>query len=205
LTLSAWLPVFRSEWPEALRAAEAALALSDELGIPTWTHMNAVMRGWALVALGDAEAGLAQIRCSMGSDAPRWGFATVHAFYAEALHLAGRTEEALAILDDALPLMERRGEGLWQANAMALRGDLLLARGLLSDAEVWYRAGLELARAQSARMWELRAATRLARLWQGQRKTVEARELLAPIYGWFTEGFDTHDLKEAKALLEELA
>ena len=118
--------------------------------------------------------------------------------------LAGVTEEALAAVDHALLLMERSGEALWKANAMALRGDLLLARGLVSDAEVWYRAGVELARSQSARMWELRAATRLARLWQGQHRTDEARDLLAPIYGWFTEGFDTPDLEDARALLEEL-
>jgi len=101
--------------------------------------------------------------------------------------------------------MERAGQGLWKANAMALKGDLLLARGLHADAEVWYRTAIETAREQSARMWELRAATRLARLWHLQGKTTLARDLLAPIYGWFTEGFDTADLKEAKALLEELA
>ena len=130
--------------------------------------------------------------------------ATYHAFLAEALHLAGATEEALATLDGALPLMERAGQGLWKANAMALKGDLLLARGLHADAEVWYRGGIEVARAQAAKMWELRAATRLARLWQLQGNTSEARDLLAPLYGWFTEGFDVQDLKDAKALLEEL-
>jgi predicted ATPase len=87
----------------------------------------------------------------------------------------------------------------------ALKGDLLLARGLHAEAEVWYRTAIEAARAQAAKMWELRAATRLARLWHLQGKTIEARDLLAPIYGWFTEGFDTNDLKEAKALLEDLA
>ena len=107
-------------------------------------------------------------------------------------------------MHDALSLMERTGQRLWKANAMALKGDLLLARGLNADAEVWYRSAIEVARVQAAKMWELRAATRLARLWQRQGKTVDARDLLAPLYGWFTEGFDTKNLKDAKALLEEL-
>ena len=199
------LPVFRRDWPEALRTADAALALSSELGLPLWIILTAVMRGWALVALGEAAQGLAQIRSSLeAGDTMGVKFATLHAFHAEALHLAGATQEALAALDEGLLLMEHRGERLWTANAMALKGDLYLARGLHADAETWYRNGLDVARAQAAKMWELRAATRLARLWHLQGKTNEARDLLAPLYGWFTEGFDTKDLKEAKALLEEL-
>ena len=113
--------------------------------------------------------------------------------------------EALAVVDEALPAMERVGQRLWTANARALKGDLLLARGLHADAEVWYRSAIEVAQGQAAKMWELRAATRLARLWHRQGKMNEARDLLAPLYGWFTEGFDTADLKAAKALLEELS
>jgi class 3 adenylate cyclase/tetratricopeptide (TPR) repeat protein len=207
LLWSSWLPAVRFDWPEALRATDAAMALLSELGMPTWISGAAVLRGWARVALGEAADGLAQIRRSLeaGGLAGPGMVATLRAFYAEALHLAGATEEALATVDDALPLMERRGEGLWKANAMALKGDLLFARGLHADAEVWYRSGIDVARAQSAKMWEIRAATRLARLWHLQRKTTLARDLLAPIYGWFTEGFDTQDLKDAKALLDSLA
>jgi predicted ATPase len=207
LFLSSWLPAFRSDWPEALRAADAGMALLSEIGMPTWINGAGVIRGWALVGLGEAVDGLAQIRRSLesGGLAGAVMFATLQALYAEALHLAGATEEALATVDDALPLMERRGERLWKANAMSLKGDLLFARGLHADAEVWYRAGIDVARAQSAKMWELRAATRLARLWRLQGQTIEARDLLAPIYGWFTEGFDTQDLTDAKALLAELA
>ena len=100
--------------------------------------------------------------------------------------------------------MERTGERLWQANATALKGDLLLARGLHADAEALYQDALAVARAQAAKMWELRAATRLARLWRDQGKRADARDLLAPIYNWFTEGFDTQDVIDAKTLLEEL-
>jgi tetratricopeptide (TPR) repeat protein len=204
LMMSSLLPGFRSDWRETFRAADAAMSLSSELGMPTWIHTAAVMRGWALVALGETARGLAEIRRSLESGDLLVALPTHHAFYAEALHLVGATEEALAALHDALPLMERRGEALWKANALALKGDLLLAQGLRADAEASYRAAIETARGQSARMWELRAATRLARLWQLQGKTFEARDLLAPIHGWFTEGFDIADLKEAKALLEEL-
>jgi class 3 adenylate cyclase/tetratricopeptide (TPR) repeat protein len=204
LVMSAWLPAFRSEWREAFRAADAAMALASELGVPTWIAMAAAIRGWALVALGEPADGLAEIRRSVESGAHAF-LATHQAFYAEALHLAGASDEALATLDDALPRMEASGQGLWRANAMALKGDLLLARGREADAEVWYRNAIERARAQSAKLWELRATTRLARLWQLHGKTTTARDLLAPLYGWFTEGLDTADLKAAKALLEELA
>jgi class 3 adenylate cyclase/tetratricopeptide (TPR) repeat protein len=204
LTMSSLLPAFRSDWPEAFRAADEGMLRLSEVGMPTWTNMAAVTRGWALVALGEAADGLAQIRRRLETG-DRIGLGTVHAFYAEALYLAGATDEALATLHGALPLMERTGEALWKANAMALKGDLLLARGLHADAEVSYRSAIEVARAQSAKMWELRAATRLARLWHREGKTTLARDLLAPLYSWFTEGFDTADLKEAKALLETLA
>jgi predicted ATPase len=100
--------------------------------------------------------------------------------------------------------MERAGQRLWKANALALQGDLWLARARPADAEASYRTAIDVARAQAAKTWELRGATRLARLWHRQGKASEARDLLAPLYGWFTEGFDTADLKAARALLEEL-
>jgi tetratricopeptide (TPR) repeat protein len=205
LATSCWLPAFRSEWSEAFRIADEGMLLSRELGMPTFTALAGVTRGWALVGLGRTEEGLAQIRDSRESGGLTAMFATLQAFHAEALFLAGATEEALRQLREALPGMERMGEQLWKANAMALEGDLMLSRGLSAEAEVGYRSALETARAQAARMWELRAATRLARLWQRQGKTKPARELLAPVHDWFTEGFDTADLKQAKALVDELA
>jgi class 3 adenylate cyclase/tetratricopeptide (TPR) repeat protein len=205
LGYSAWLLAFGSEWEDVFRFANTALAVSSEIGgVPTWIAIADVVRGWALVALGEPAEGLAEIRRSMESGDHVF-VATHRAFYAEALHLIGETETALAAVDDAMQLMERAGHGLWKANAIALKGDLLLARGLHADAEHSYRNAIDVARAQAARMWELRAATRLARLWHRQDKTSEARALLAPLYAWFTEGFDTADLKAAKALLEELS
>jgi predicted ATPase len=126
---------------------------------------------------------------------------------AEALALAGKIEEGLAALDDALATAAVSGARGWSAEIHRLRGELT-ARLPCPDpakAEDSFRTALAIAREQGTRGYELRAATSLARLWAEQGRRTEARELLAPLYGWFTEGFDTQDLKEAKALLEELA
>ena len=115
--------------------------------------------------------------------------------------------EALKLLDEALARTERLEERWFEADLHRLRGEALLACSpeRLSEAEACYHQALAVARSQSARLWELRAATSLARLWRDQGATREAHELLAPVYGWFTEGFDTADLKDAKGLLDELA
>jgi hypothetical protein len=114
-------------------------------------------------------------------------------------------EGSLALFDEALATVEKTEERLFEAELHRLRGELLLGSGEKGEAEKSIGLALEIARRQQARMWELRAATSLARLWGERGRRAEARDLLAPIHGWFTEGFDTADLKEAKALLEELA
>jgi predicted ATPase len=118
-----------------------------------------------------------------------------------------QVEEGLTLLAEALAVTNEKGERRWEAELYRLQGELLLARdtGQDTEAETCFRQALDIARRQQAKSWELRAAMSLARLWQRQGKRVEARELLAPVHGWFTEGFDTADLQEAKALLEELA
>jgi predicted ATPase len=115
-------------------------------------------------------------------------------------------EEALGMLNGALAQIERPGEKLDQAEMLRLKGELLLMHdgGAIAEAEACFRAALEIARAQEARWWELRTATSLARLLAKQGHRDEARALLGEIYGWFTDGFDTRDLKDAKALLDEL-
>ncbi len=135
------------------------------------------------------------------------GMASYMTICAEVLHIGGSTEEALATLYEALPMMKRNGERLWEANAHTLKGELLLAQSdaRQADAEACYLDAIDIARDQNAKMWELRAATSLARLYHSQGKTTDARDLLAPLYGWFTEGFDTTDLKDAKGLLDELS
>ena len=112
---------------------------------------------------------------------------------------------ALGHLTEAQRLTDETGERWTLAETLRLRGDVLAAMGDRAGAEAGYREAIAIAQRQSAKLWEFRAATSLARLWRDQGKRAEARDLLAPVYGWFTEGFDTRDLKEAKGLLDELA
>jgi predicted ATPase len=126
------------------------------------------------------------------------------ALHARACEIAEQVEEGLTLLNDALQIVERTGERWFAAELNRLKGQLLLRQGHAEAAEEFYRKARGIAVEQEAKLWELRAATSLARLWDEQGRRTEARDLLAPIYGWFTEGFDTPDLKDAKALLDEL-
>jgi predicted ATPase len=127
------------------------------------------------------------------------------ALLARAYEIAGQTEEGLTQLDDALQIVERTGERWLDAELYRQKGQLLLRQGQSEAAEELYRKALSIAQEQGAKLWELRAAVSLTRLRRDQGCLAEARDQLAPVYGWFTEGFDTPDLKEAKALLDELA
>jgi predicted ATPase len=126
------------------------------------------------------------------------------ALLASAHEIAGQIEEALTLLDEALQIAGRTGERWVEAELNRHKGQLLLRQGDSEAAEKLYRKALSIAREQEAKLWELRAAASLARLRRGQGRPAEARDLIAPVYGWFTEGFDTPDLREAKALLDEL-
>ena len=129
------------------------------------------------------------------------------ALLAETHSRMGQHEDGLTLLAEALAVTNVTDERRWEAELHRLRGELLLARGTdaHTEAGTCFHQALSIARHQQAKSWELRAATSLARLWQSQDKRQEAYDLLAPVYGWFTEGFDTADLKEAKALLEQLS
>lgn len=124
---------------------------------------------------------------------------------ADANRIAGQPQAGLEHLAEAERMAEATKERMVLAETHRLRGDLLILTGERVAAEASYRAAISLARRQGAKLFELRSATRLARLWRGQGKIADAQALLAPVYGWFTEGFDTRDLKEAKALLDELS
>jgi predicted ATPase len=133
--------------------------------------------------------------------------ATVLALRADARRVSGQLEEAIALLREALDRSEATGERWFEAELHRIKGDVLLRAPEVdpAEAETCLRKAIEVAQRQGARLWELRAATSLARLWGDQGRRAEAHDLLAPVYGWFTEGFETADLKEAKALLNELA
>ncbi|MGO9400247.1 MAG: hypothetical protein ACLP19_20745 [Xanthobacteraceae bacterium] len=164
-----------------------------------------VLQGWARVQQGEGEEAIADIR--RGIAAYRATGAELESSYWFAL-LAEATgdavEEGLAALTEALDLVATTGVRLYHAELFRLKGELLLKRAEPNQAEASFHEAIRVASIQHAKPLELRASTSLARFWRDQGKPQQARELLAPVYGWFTEGFDTRDLKEAKALLEEL-
>jgi len=127
-----------------------------------------------------------------------------YCFCGGACEIAGQVEEAVSLFDDALQIAERTGERWLEAKLSTHKGQLLLRQGHIEVADELYHKALSIAREQGAKLWELRVTASLARLRLDQRRRTEAQDLLAPVYDWFNEGFDTPDLKEAKALLDEL-
>jgi len=183
------------------------VAVATDQGFPFYRATGAIFRGWVKAKNPDVTEGLSLLRA--GSSAYSATGATAWmpwyiALLAGACEIAGQIEEGAARLDQALQLVEKTGERWFAAELDRQRGRLLLRQGLPEDAEELYRKALGIAREQEAKLWELRAAASLARLWRDQGRRAAARDLLAPVYGWFTEGFATPDLKEAKALLDEL-
>jgi predicted ATPase len=184
------------------------LAVADEQGFPFWRALGTIFRGWVTVKNGDAAEGISLLRQGLSAyRMTRTAVWTPHhnSLLAGACETAGQIEEAVTLLDEALQIVERTGERWFAAELNRHKGELLLQQGHSEAAEELYRKALSIAEEQEAKMWELRAAVSLARLRSDQGRPAEARNLLAPVYGWFTEGFDTADLKGAKALLDELA
>jgi|RhiMetdeSRZDD1v2_1073273.scaffolds.fasta_scaffold36020_2 class 3 adenylate cyclase/predicted ATPase len=190
--------------------AEPAISLATDQGFPQWMTVSAMLRGWALVHQGQAQEGMAQITQGLmtwrtaGSELGRPYFLTL---LAEAHGTMGQPEAGLTVLAEALTHVDKTGERWYEAELYRLKGALLLQQNANNQAEVetCFHHALEIARHQQAKSFELRTATSLARLWQQQGKRQEAYDLLAPVYGWFTEGFNTADLQDAKALLDALA
>ena len=196
------------------RDADSFIASANELRgiacetLPGWMGSATWHWGEALVLQGNLERGIAEMR--RGLERRQYGIEQCNrsgALYslAEAQAAAGRPEEGMRTMEEALTLAETTDERYYEAELIRLKGKLLLMQDKVDEAEASFHKAIDVARHQGARSWELRATTSLARLWQKQGKTGEARQTLAEIYGWFTEGFDTQDLKEAKALLDELA
>jgi predicted ATPase len=186
------------------------VALASEHGFALWAARGRILQGWADAQQGETTTGIARIHDGLAATEAT-GARGNTPFYltllAEALALSGKIEEGLATLDDALAKAAASGEKGWRAEVHRLRGELTsrLPYPDPAKAEHSVRTALAIAREQGTRGYELRAATSLARLWREQGRQGEARDLLAPLYGSFTEGFDTQDLKEARTLLEELA
>jgi predicted ATPase len=196
--------------PEIARVqAEEAIALCEENGFANWLHWGHFHHGWALAELGqpdegitEMEQGIAGFRRIGGVPFQQYAAALLAHTYAR----TGRTEEGLTLLNEALEHSERAGEIVDQSEMLRLKAEVLLMsdRAATAEAENSFRSALEIARAQEAKWWELRTSVSLARLLLQTDRRNEARSMLAEIYNWFTEGFDLPDLKEAKALLEEL-
>jgi predicted ATPase len=207
--------------------AETVIALATEQGLPLLLTRGAILRGWALTAQGRGEEGIAQMRQGLagyraiGAEA---GLGYFLGLLAEAYGEIGQAEEGLGLVAEALAQMTTNGEHNYEEELYRLKGELTLQQSKVqgpksktpstqhralstqaeAEAEACFHKAIEMARRRSAKTWELRAAVSLARLWRRQGKREEARRLLAEIYGWFTEGFETADLKGARALSEGL-
>jgi predicted ATPase len=210
LRVAAMFHQFRREVRWTQERAEASIRHATEQGFPYWIAFGTILRGWALTHQGQAQAGVEQMH--QGLTAWRATGAEIQvshflALIAEAHGILGEPEAGLAVLTEALVHGEHTGERYYEAEIHRLKGELLLqqASDNQTEAESSFHHALEIARSQQAKSFELRTATNLAKLWQQQGKRQEAHDLLAPVYNWFTEGFDTADLKDAKALLDALA
>jgi len=226
----ALLHQFLRDVPAVQERADTILILAREQSFPVFLAIGTIFRGWVLSGQEQAKEGIAQIhqgiaaKQSTGTELSR---PPDLAQLAVAYGRAGREKEGLSVLAEALDRVGKTGERMYEAELYGLKGELLLAQasknqtangknqksGLPSnqhlapnthEAEACFHRAIEIARTQQAKSLELRAATSLARLWQQQSKEAEAHKLLSEVYTWFTEGFDTKDLQEAKALLEEL-
>jgi predicted ATPase len=209
LTLAAYLEAFHRRPKEALERAAAVAWQADEHGLPYYAAVATLMRGWALAMQDQEEEGIALIRQGLESSLAI-GTRQQHGYFlallAEALNQAGRVEEGLDALEEAMEVAQQTNEPFYEAELYRLRGDALVKAGAVSpsEAESCFHRAIEIAKQQKAKSFELRAVMSLARLWRQQDKREEASAVLADIYDWFTEGFDTADLRDARALLDEL-
>jgi predicted ATPase len=227
LDAAAWIHQFRREGQATQERAEAEIALCNEQGFTLVAAEGTMLRGWALVEQGQEE-GLVQIRQGLATwraTGAKMSLLYFLILLAEAYRKAGQAEEGLSTLSEALALVNRTGERFYEAEVYRLKGMLTLqskaslgqvqgkstsqdksgVRSLESKAEGYFQKAIAVAKQQQAKSLELRATMSLARLWKSQGKQNTARDTLSEIYNWFTEGFDTADLKDAKALLEKLS
>ena len=211
LDYAAMLHQFRREAHAARAQAEAAVTLCIEHGFPYYLAWATIIRGWALTEQGQDAEGLAQMRqglADLRATGAEIRLPLYLALLAEAYGKVGQSADGLTLLEEALAQAQRKGEYWQDAELYRLQGELLLAeskgRGAEVTAEECFHQALSVARRQQAKSLELRATMSLCRLWQQQGKRDEAHTMLTSIYSWFTEGFDTPDLQDARALLEAL-
>ena len=205
-----WIQHLTGLFDVAHQTAERCAAIATELEIPDFQALGWIFQAWNLIAQGQAEPGTALARAgveAMDTTGFGWGRSVWLQVVAEGCAEAGRIEEALALLEKALSCAARTGERFHEAELFRLKGEFLLrseTRPEPLESERCFLQAIEVAQRQQAKSWELRAATSLARLWREQGRLADAHEGLDRVYSWFTEGFDTSDLRTAKTLLEEL-
>jgi class 3 adenylate cyclase/predicted ATPase len=208
LAFVATLHVMRKDLEPGLRQAEATIKLGSEQSNPTFLGQGIALHGWLQVARNPGGDGISELERAVvmfrSTGAKAW-VPYILGLEAESYARVGRLDDGHASTNEAIDLAESAELAAWLADLYRIRGDLLRDSNPrdIAQAEGAYSRALQIAREQQAKSWELRAATHLARLWQDHGRRQEARELLAPIYDWFTEGFDTADLRAAKSLLEE--
>jgi predicted ATPase/class 3 adenylate cyclase len=210
LNLTAWINELRQEIHIVLKRGEALIALAEEQDFSFWRACGFVQKGSALFELGQQEEGIALVNKGMTAlhaSGAMIGHAGGLAQRALAYGKIGRVEEGLQMVEEAIAVIKKGAERQLEAENYRIKGELLLMQTPPHEqkAEACFTHALEVARRQQAKSWELRIATSLGRFWIKQGKRAEARALLAEAYNWFTEGFDTADLRKAKALLEESA
>jgi DNA-binding NtrC family response regulator/predicted ATPase len=209
LACAAVLHQFRREWSAVRECAEAMVALAREQGFSLWLAMGTILSGWAIAAQGQREQGMGRLYQGLAAYRAT-GTELARSFWlallAEAHLNGGQVGEGLRALDEALAAVHATGERCFEAELYRLQGELLLALPAKphAEAEAAFCQALATARRQQAKSLELRSAVSLSRLWQAQGKRDEAQQLLRQTYGWFTEGFGTVDLQEAKALMAAL-
>ncbi len=204
---TAWLYLYRREWDRARAITEEVLQLARDHGFAIWLGVGTIFHGAALAELGALDEGIAELR--RGNDAIRQTGAALNqphflALLAQALVRAGERDEAMTLIDEAVALADEKGDCCWLAELHRLRGAFTVAsNGDSEAAERCFEQALEVARAQEAKSLELRAVMSLGRMRAERGESAEARRCLAEVYDWFDEGFDSPDLKDARALLDE--
>jgi predicted ATPase len=209
LTIGASASQVYQDVEETRARAEAANALAREHGIPYFWAYGPILRGWALSAQGQGDEAIAEQRrgaaayAATGAELARPYFLSM---LADAYRRRGQADEGLAALETALALVSRTGERWIEAELYRLKGELVCVSSPTdcAQAELHFRRALDIARSRGERLFELRAATSLASFWQARRRSDEARRVVAEVYGRFTEGFDSWDLREAKVLLHQV-
>ena len=189
---------------------DEAIALANETGAAFWKAMSTMARGRMLAFVGDASDAIQVVTSRIAAFRATGARILLPAHLislARAHAELGQFEAAWGAVGEATAQMEAAEEGWWRAEVSRMAGEISLLEPEpdVVTAKMHFERALTVARAQQAKSWELRAAMSMARLWRDQGKRAAAQELVAPVYGWFTEGFDTLDLKQAKALLDELA